>query len=128
MEPQFNLDLKTIRSVTTLISKGGLSTTPETPDPNLLFIDDEGIEVWGLVQNGQFHIHSKLHNQTRPSMLKKFAGYLEELEEKLHGYGLTEYYTIADSHANFKFCEHFGFHTTYKVYQNKYELMIKEIS
>lgn len=110
-----------------MIYKDGPSITPETSSLKLLFQTEDGIQAYGIVVDGRFQMHTVLHDQTKPSMIKRFKELQLELEAALVERGLTEYYTLADSLENFRFCEMFGFRTAYIVYSDKYELMIKEL-
>ncbi len=85
----------------------------------------------GVDPSGRFQLHTHLHNPLNKSNLKKFKEVQAELEEALRQRGFTDYYTVADSAANFHFCKHFGFHSaliTYTLTDGRVmEFMRKEI-
>lgn len=98
-----------------------------TPHLNKIFSDETG-ELYGVVESdGRFFIHSNLYFPSQLSTVKHYEDILWVLEQELKSKGLTEYYTMADSVSGFRFNEHMGFRTVYEVWDNKYEVMKKDI-
>lgn len=89
---------------------------------------DETGELYGVLEeDGRFFIHSTLYDPKKLSVLKHYIDILTALENELVSKGIHKYYTIADSHEGFNFCRAMGFDTNFEVWDNVYEVMVKEI-
>lgn len=82
----------------------------------------------GLVEvDNRFFIHAELHEPTKPSVIKHYLWVLSELEQALKDKGLDKYYTLADSVDTFNYNKLMGFRTNLEVWNDEYEVMVKDI-
>ena len=94
----------------------------------MLFCDPTiGILFGDVEVDGRFFIHSILVNPDRPSSVKRYRRVLDELEAQLRERGLDRYYTMADSESGFRFNQLVGFESNFEVWDDVYEVMVKEI-
>lgn len=98
-----------------------------TPIRKLIYQGPEGLLFGEIEVDGRFFIHSILHDPGSVSGFKACRRVIEALDEELRQLGLTEYYTMADSANGFKFNEKMGFRSNLEVWDDKYEVMVKEL-
>lgn len=98
-----------------------------TPVRNLIYFDGSGA-LWGEIEvDGRFFIHSIMNEPEKLSTIKHYKKILAELEDQLRSRGLTEYYTMADSATGFRYNEILGFKTNLEVWNDEFEVMVKEL-
>lgn len=111
----------------TSTSSDGPSPSPETSIRKTLYEDYSGKLIGVLETDGRFFIHTQLYEPDKLSTYKHYKKVLSDLEEALHARGLERYYTMADSVEGFNFNTHMGFKTNLEVWNDTYEVMVKEI-
>lgn len=105
----------------------GRSPIQGTPIRNILYFDDTGTLYGDIEVDGRFFIHSILVDPYKVSNIKHYRDILAELETRLKEKGLTEYYTMAADANGFRFNELMGFKTAYEVWNDEFEVMVKEL-
>lgn len=110
-----------------MIYSDGRSPIQATLTPNILYQGPEG-QLYGVVEpDGRFFIHSVMLEPWKPSAVRTYREILAELEKGLRARGFTEYFTMADSQSGFRYNEMLGFRTFYEVWNDEYEVMVKDL-
>ena len=105
----------------------GQSPTPATQIRNLIYEDETG-KLFGVLEiDGRFFIHSILYAPEKLSVIKHYKNILHALEDQLRSRGVEKYYTMADSENGFRFNKLMGFETNLEVWDDIYEVMVKEL-
>ena len=111
----------------TLTSWDGQSPSVETPIHKVIYEDEYGKCYGVLDYAGRFFVHNEFKDPSKVESIKHYKEVQAELEDQLRQRGLKRYFTMADSVENFKFCQMFGFQTALEVWEDKYEIMVKEL-
>ena len=127
MEDQFNSDSSQTVSERTLTSWDGQSPSAVTPTHKIIYEDEYGTCHGVLDYAGRFFVHNEFKDPSKIGDMRHYADVQAILEEQLRQHGLKRYFTMADSLENFRFCELFGFKTALEVWEDKYEIMVKEL-
>jgi hypothetical protein len=77
--------------------------------------------VW---DNGRVFVHADINE---PERVHQYKEILSALESELINRGVRTYYTLADSPATFRYNSLFGFRSNLEVWDDVYEVMVKEI-
>lgn len=110
-----------------MIYSDGQSPTVGTPIRNILYQGPEGLLIGVVEIDGRFFIHSVMLEPWKPSAVRTYREILAELEKGLRDRGFTQYFTMADSQSGFRYNEMLGFRTALEVWDDKYEVMVKDL-
>lgn len=109
-----------------MTSWDGPCLTPETQTRNVI-VDNELGKLYGVLEiDGRFYIHTDFFQPDR-AKIKQYKETLNNLEDNLRDRGLKRYFTMADSVEGFRFNKLMGFNTIYEVWNDQYEVMVKEL-
>lgn len=109
-----------------MTSWDGPCRIPETQLRELL-VDDWSGRLFGVLEtDGRFYIHTQFFNPSK-AHFKHYKEILASLENMLRERGLTRYFTMAEDVKGFRFNKLMGFHTIYEVWNDQYEVMVKEL-
>lgn len=96
----------------TSTSSGGLSSTLQIPQPELVYKDSTG-QLWSHIIDGKLFIHAHLTTKNFRRHLDTLLKFQTEVKE----FGIDELYTYVDSPERFRYAEFMGFETTCTIFE-----------